>query len=143
MSPELKESRSATCLELETECCTSAIQDCEAILKNYTETILKNYWKSMKPYWTILNTCPGYSWTGAFFSRCWNVKPRQSWQRLTDFATRMMMVFSFFTNMFFATTKSISDDTFPSCTNISALMRTIGASKLSSKQKNSFTESYF
>ena len=29
MSPELKESRSATCLELEIGCCTSATQDCE------------------------------------------------------------------------------------------------------------------
>ena len=29
MSPELKESRSATCLELEIGCCTSATQDCK------------------------------------------------------------------------------------------------------------------
>ena len=29
MSPELKESRSATCLELEIGCCISATQDCE------------------------------------------------------------------------------------------------------------------
>ena len=29
MSPELKKLRSATCLELEIECCTSATQDCD------------------------------------------------------------------------------------------------------------------
>ena len=31
MSPELKESRSTTCLELEIACCTSATQDCEVL----------------------------------------------------------------------------------------------------------------
>ena len=33
MSPELKESRSATCLELEIECYTSATQDCEVFIE--------------------------------------------------------------------------------------------------------------
>ena len=33
MSPELKESRSATCLELEIECCTSAARDCQAFVE--------------------------------------------------------------------------------------------------------------
>ena len=36
MSPELKESRSATCLQLETECCTSAKQDCEVFVESET-----------------------------------------------------------------------------------------------------------
>ena len=36
MSPELKESRSATCLELEIGCCTSATQDCEIFLESQT-----------------------------------------------------------------------------------------------------------
>ena len=34
MSPELKESRSANCLELEKECCTSATQDCEVFVES-------------------------------------------------------------------------------------------------------------
>ena len=36
MSPELKESRSATCLELEIACCTSATQDCEVFVESET-----------------------------------------------------------------------------------------------------------
>ena len=36
MSPELKESRSATCLELEIGCCTSATQDCEIFVESQT-----------------------------------------------------------------------------------------------------------
>ena len=36
MSPELKESRSATCLELEIGCCTSAAQDCEVFAESET-----------------------------------------------------------------------------------------------------------
>ena len=36
MSPELKESRSATCLELEIECCRSATQDCEVFVESET-----------------------------------------------------------------------------------------------------------
>ena len=36
MSPELNESRSATCLELEIGCCTSATQDCEIFLESQT-----------------------------------------------------------------------------------------------------------
>ena len=36
MSPELKESRSATCLELEIECYTSATQDCEVFIESET-----------------------------------------------------------------------------------------------------------
>ena len=36
MSPELKESRSATCLQLEIGCCTSATQDCEAFVESET-----------------------------------------------------------------------------------------------------------
>ena len=36
MSPELKESRSATCLELEIGCCTSATQDCEVFAESET-----------------------------------------------------------------------------------------------------------
>ena len=36
MSPELKESRSATCLELEIECCTSVTQDCEVFAESET-----------------------------------------------------------------------------------------------------------
>ena len=36
MSPELKESKSATCLELEIECCTSATQDCEVFVESET-----------------------------------------------------------------------------------------------------------
>ena len=41
MSPELKKSRSATCLE--TNCCTSATQDCEVFVESETaplETVL-------------------------------------------------------------------------------------------------------
>ena len=34
MSPELEESRSATCLELEIGCCTSATQDCEIFVES-------------------------------------------------------------------------------------------------------------
>ena len=34
MLPELKESRSATCLELEIECCTTATQDCEIFVES-------------------------------------------------------------------------------------------------------------
>ena len=34
MSPELKESRSCTYLELEIECYTSAIQDCEVVIES-------------------------------------------------------------------------------------------------------------
>ena len=43
MSPELKELRSATCLELEIECCTSAAQNCEVFVESETaplETVL-------------------------------------------------------------------------------------------------------
>ena len=36
MSPELKESRSATCLELEIGCCTSATQDIEVFVELQT-----------------------------------------------------------------------------------------------------------
>ena len=36
MSPELKESRSATCLKLEIECCTSATRDFEVFLESET-----------------------------------------------------------------------------------------------------------
>ena len=36
MSPKLKESRSTTCLELETRCCTSATQDCEVFVESET-----------------------------------------------------------------------------------------------------------
>ena len=36
MSPESKESRSTTCLELEIECCTSATQDCELFVESET-----------------------------------------------------------------------------------------------------------
>ena len=36
MSPELKESRSTTCLELEIGCCTSATQDCEVFVESET-----------------------------------------------------------------------------------------------------------
>ena len=36
MSPELKESRSTTCLELEIGCCTSATQDCEVFAESET-----------------------------------------------------------------------------------------------------------
>ena len=36
MSPELKESRSATCLELEIRCWTSATQDCEVFIESET-----------------------------------------------------------------------------------------------------------
>ena len=36
MSPELAESRFATCLELAKECCTSATQDCEVFVKSET-----------------------------------------------------------------------------------------------------------
>ena len=36
MSPKLKESRSATCLELEIGCCTSATQDCEIFVESQT-----------------------------------------------------------------------------------------------------------
>ena len=36
MSPELKESRSATCLQLETGCCTSATQDCKVFVESET-----------------------------------------------------------------------------------------------------------
>ena len=36
MSPELKESRSATCLELEIECCTSATQDLDIFVESET-----------------------------------------------------------------------------------------------------------
>ena len=36
MSPELKESRSATCLELETECSISATPDCEVFVESET-----------------------------------------------------------------------------------------------------------
>ena len=34
MLPELKESRSATCLELEIECCATATQDCEIFVES-------------------------------------------------------------------------------------------------------------
>ena len=34
MSPELNESRSTTCLELEIGCCTSATQDCEVVVES-------------------------------------------------------------------------------------------------------------
>ena len=36
MSPKLKEWRSATCLELEPECCTSATRDCEVFTESET-----------------------------------------------------------------------------------------------------------
>ena len=36
MSPELKESRSTTCLELKMGCCTSATQDCEVFVESKT-----------------------------------------------------------------------------------------------------------
>ena len=36
MSPELKESRSNTCLELEIGSCTSATQDCEVFAESET-----------------------------------------------------------------------------------------------------------
>ena len=36
MSPELKESRSTTCLELEIGCCKSATQDCEVFVESET-----------------------------------------------------------------------------------------------------------
>ena len=36
MSPELKESKPATCLELDIECCTSATQDCEVFVESVT-----------------------------------------------------------------------------------------------------------
>ena len=36
MSPEVKELRSATCLELEIECCTSATQDCDVFDESLT-----------------------------------------------------------------------------------------------------------
>ena len=36
MSPELKESRSTTCLELEIGCCTSATEDCEVFVESGT-----------------------------------------------------------------------------------------------------------
>ena len=36
MSPKLKELRSATCLELKIECCTSATQDCEVFVESET-----------------------------------------------------------------------------------------------------------
>ena len=36
MSPELKESRSTTCSELEIACCTSATQDCEVLAESET-----------------------------------------------------------------------------------------------------------
>ena len=36
MSPELKESRSATCLELEIGCCKNATQDCEVFVESET-----------------------------------------------------------------------------------------------------------
>ena len=39
MSPELKESRSVTCLELETECCTSATPDCEVFVESETSPL--------------------------------------------------------------------------------------------------------
>ena len=39
MSPELKESRSATCLELEIGYCTDVTQDCEAFVES--ETLLQ------------------------------------------------------------------------------------------------------
>ena len=43
MLQELKELGSATCLELETECCTSETQDCEVFVESETaplETVL-------------------------------------------------------------------------------------------------------
>ena len=43
MSPELKELRSSSCLELEIECCTSATQNCEVFVESETaplETVL-------------------------------------------------------------------------------------------------------
>ena len=43
MSPELKELRSATCLELEIGCCTSVTQECEVFVESETgplETVL-------------------------------------------------------------------------------------------------------
>ena len=39
MPPDLKESRSPTCLELETECCTSATQDCEVLVESETSPL--------------------------------------------------------------------------------------------------------
>ena len=36
MSPELKESRSTTCLELEIGCCTRATLDCEVFVESET-----------------------------------------------------------------------------------------------------------
>ena len=36
MSPELKESRSASCLELEIECCTGVTQDSEVFVESET-----------------------------------------------------------------------------------------------------------
>ena len=39
MSPELKEARSATCLELEIECCTSTTLDCEVFVESETATL--------------------------------------------------------------------------------------------------------
>ena len=36
MTPELKETRSATSLELETECCTNATQNCEVLVETET-----------------------------------------------------------------------------------------------------------
>ena len=36
MSPELKESKSASSLELEIECCTNATQDCEVFVESET-----------------------------------------------------------------------------------------------------------
>ena len=42
MSPELKESRSTTCIELEIECCTSATQDCEVFFESETAPLEVN-----------------------------------------------------------------------------------------------------
>ena len=39
MSPELRESRSATCLELETECCTKTTQDCQVFTESETASL--------------------------------------------------------------------------------------------------------
>ena len=39
MSPELKEARSVTCLELEIECCTSTTLDCEVFVESETATL--------------------------------------------------------------------------------------------------------
>ena len=62
MSPELKELRSATCLESEIECFTSATWDCEVIIKSETaslETVLQTenlmqteIWKGAREFWT-------------------------------------------------------------------------------------------